>query len=179
MPDNKNEAVKSDYGWRDQFKPIIFIPDEGKDTLKEVFLERHAHCDIYWYKWPHDGKLFFMIEDYEPVVIIYQNKQVYCVMTRPHWNYKPYAVDDGLVVPPEILFKTDSHDAYAKTSEAADIFERDKKGHLRKPYNPVIEKSELIPTKYRTGLGHPSNYKLRPGKDPVVRAKEIFDEYCT
>lgn len=104
---------------------------------------------------------------------------MYCVLTRPHWKYKPYSVEyDGLVVPPEILFMSSSHDAFAKTAETSDRFEEDKKGHMSREYHPDIIKPLQIPTQYRTGLGHLSNYRILV-KDPVVRAKEIYDEYCT
>jgi len=173
---SKGKQSPENYEWRNKFKPIIHIPNEGTNSMERVLLERNPLCDIYWYKWPHDGYLFYAIPDYEPVVITFKGQSVYAVLTRPHWQYRPYRVSEGLSLPIRVMFKDASHAPYAKTIEGVDRFDLECKMLTLRDYIPEPVATADISEQYRTGKGHPSNFKLIV-KDPLVRATEIYDEF--
>lgn len=68
--------------------PIIFIPDESNNPLEDVLVEKHENFDIFWYHWPKDGPNWFHSvfreEDYEPVIVVYCDDDIVCVITRAH-----------------------------------------------------------------------------------------------
>jgi len=163
--------------------PEIFIPLENGNPLDEVLTERYENFDIYWYHWPHDGprwfSLFMREEDYEPVIVIYCNDEVSCVITRPHWEYHYSSVkEEGLEVPPKILFEDEWHPALTKTKVNIREFELKKLDLTPHSYSPNITKSERISQKFRTGLGHNSRIGKPPVQDPADIAQEAYEYYC-
>jgi len=156
-------------------KPKIFIPEEGDLSLKDVCLERHDSFDIYWYHWPQDG-LFSWVEDYEPVIVLYKGDEICYLITRRHWRYQFYTLED-LKIPVEVLFDGEFHPPYPKTDENEDWFEHKKAVLKSVQYQPKDVRETEIPEKFRTGKGHPTALGRRV-KDPIQIAKEIYEEYC-
>lgn len=163
--------------------PSIFIPDEGQFTLKKVLIEKYENFDIYWYHWPHDGpKWFYSIfreEDYEPVILVYCDDDLKCVITRAHWEYQ-YSdlVDSGLSIPAEIVFEDEWHPPQARTNQNIREFELKKLELIPTQYSPEkISKNEIL-DKFRTGRGHNTNIQNKVMDDPYQVAQEAYEYYC-
>lgn len=55
-----------------------YIPD---NPLLEVLVESNSDkYEIIWYHWGQDG--FMLVEDYEPVIVVYCENQIKTVITR-------------------------------------------------------------------------------------------------
>lgn len=158
--------------------PIALILNESKDkTLTDVYLEQHQGFDILWYHWPQDG--FFAVEDYEPVILIYNDKnEICCVCVRRGWNYK-LAVIAELEYPIEIGFESTFHHPYIRYKNDAS-FERRFSNYVQTKLQPTSIASSKIPQTARTGEGHITLGKRAwiPVTDPIKKAKDIQSEYC-
>jgi hypothetical protein len=158
----------------DLIKPQIFIPNEGSKSLIDVKLEKYDNFDIYWYHWPRDG--FFLVEDYEPVILVYSANGTLCyLIVRRHWQYQFYSLDE-LSDPVEVLFDGSFHPPFAKLKQDDD-FEEKKHNLISRNYNVKMTNPNDIDAKFRTGKGHPSALG-RTMKDPVDIAKEAYSDYC-
>lgn len=166
--------------------PVIFIPDENNNRLEEILVERSVNFDVFWYHWPKDGDEWFNFlireEDFEPVIVVYCNEEVVCVITRPHWSYQYYDIkDEELISPCEVLFKDAWHPAIAKTRQNEREFELIKSELIPHPYSDgdvrEIERNALN-QKFRTGIGHRSNFARRVMQDPIDVAQEAYEHYC-
>ncbi len=153
-------------------KPKIFIP--SNDTLLEVLYEQHENFHILWFHFPKDGWL--PIEDYEPIIFIYKNDKLQCLITRRHWGYQTYNIDD-LVEPLEVLFDGSFHPPFPRTKDKYERFE-EKIRNCEELDNYEISKIDAnnISEKFRTGKEHPSLAIrfFRLAKDPIEQAKEIL-----
>jgi len=158
--------------------PIALIPREkSHKTLQGIYLEQHQNFDILWYHWPQDG--FFPVEDYEPIILIYNDKnEICCVCVRRGWEYKPATIDE-LDYPIMIGFEGTFHHPYLCYKDQQD-FEKRFSDHIQTKLQPTVIKSDKIPPIARTGQKHPTLVR-RDGfrvKDPIKKAQEIRLQYC-
>lgn len=157
-----------------RIKPLIFIPNEGPKTLIDVKLEGYDNFDIYWFHWPQDG--FFLVEDYEPVILVYSSGGTPCyLIVRRHWQYQFYSWDE-LSVPIEVLFDGSFHPPFPKLKQAGD-FEKKKARLVLRNYDASKIRASQIDVKFRIGKGHPTSLG-RHIEDPLDVAMEIYSEYC-
>jgi len=108
--------------------PIIFIPNESKNPLNEVLVEKYDDFDIFWYHWPKDGEdwfhFIFREEDYEPVIVVYCNDKVVCTITRAHWEYQHNDIKEmELVTPCQVLFEDQWHNTNIQRKVMEDPFD--------------------------------------------------------
>ena len=159
--------------------PIALIPNETKDkTLTDVYHEQHQGFDILWYHWPQDG--FFPVEDYEPVILIYDDKnEICCVCVRRGWDYKPAAIDE-LEYPIEIGFEGTFHHPYIRYKNDGN-FEQRFSNYEQVELQPTDIEPSKIPQMARTGERHITLGRRAwiPVTDPSKKAKELQLEYCT
>lgn len=159
--------------------PIALIHKENSNkTLQGIYLEQHQHFDILWYHWPQDG--FFPVVDYEPVILIYDNKnRICCVCIRRGWEYKPAKIDE-LEYPIEIGFDGSFHHPYLHYKNDGKNFENRFVSCVQPTIQPVSVAKNKIPSISRTGKGHPTLLK-KLGKevmDPYDKAQKLRSEYC-
>lgn len=156
-------------------KPNIFIP--SNDTLIEVLYEHDENFQIWWFHFPKDG--FLPIEDYEPIIFIYKHNELQYLITRRHWEYQTYYIEN-LYNPLEILFDGEFHPPFPRTKDG-DILFNEKIKNCERLNNYEIK--EISPTciseKFRVGKGHPSSILknwlwLKKIKDPRDKAEEIL-----
>ena len=103
-------------------------------------------------------------------------EQLCYLVTRRHWRYQPYPVE-VLKVPVEVLFEDKSHPPYPKTEDNREWFERKKEDLIQRNYSFREINANEIPEMFRVGKNHPTSLGRRV-KDPVEKAKEIYEENC-
>lgn len=143
-------------------------------------MEEYETFEIFWYHWPKDG--FAPEEDYEPVIILYKDgNKICCIITRRHWDYRTVGSEDGLVIPPQVLFDGIFHPPFVKTSDNNE-FDFDatikNKNLIHTRYEPKAIKATDIPKKFRTGDGHFTKPPWRKIEDPVAHARYVHRKYC-
>jgi hypothetical protein len=118
-----------------------------------------------------------MVQDYEPVMVSYDSLgKIICLVTRRHWAYQVYGIDEGLVVPPAILFDGIQHPPFPKTRENEEWFETRKlrpgEELIEISLEPRLIKANEIPQMFRTGVNHPSKQA-----NPITMFKNVKDPY--
>lgn len=162
--------------------PLIFVPDETGNPLQDVLIEQYDHFDIYWYHWPKDGEdwyyFIFREEGYEPVIVVYCDKKIKCIVTRPHWDYQYTDVEDSeLTIPCQILFEDQWHPPLTRTRRNEREFELKKSKLTQRHYTPKSITKDVIFMKFRTGKGHRGNFG-KAMMDPVSIAQQAYEYYC-
>ncbi len=162
--------------------PEIFMPDSNDNALIEILVEEHERFDIFWYHWPHDGdilsRIFIREEDYEPVILLYDADDSFIgVITRQHWKYQDYFLDDGLDTPPKIVFNDEFHPPSPRTNKKSSWFDGRIRGMISSDLIPQKINSDNITEKFRLGIGHGSNKLHRIMDDPVSVSLDIIQAY--
>lgn len=152
-------------------KPEIYCPDRA---LINMLLERHSNFDIFWYHWPRDG-VFFIVPDYEPVVICYHADGSIClVIVRKAWDFESTLYEE-LIFPLRIIFDRYQHHPVVVTN-------RDNHSGLDALHPLIYNELEIlmheIPDMFRTGKLHPSNFKLTRQEDPIDYANQLAVNFC-
>jgi len=156
--------------------PQIFIPNEGTLSLKKVYLERYTNIDLLWYNWPRDGLLRWE-NDYEPIALVYKDSDISYVITRRHWSYQAYSIDQ-LSQPLQIRFDGIFHPPYPRTMEGQEQFDAKTVTLVSRDYMSEIVDKDFIPSRFRKGNGHACMPGNKIEKDPVEYANEIYNDFC-
>lgn len=161
--------------------PVIYTKDISDNPLLEVLVETSpGKYEIIWYHWKRDG--FMPVEDYEPVIVVYCKKEIKVVISRSAWKFKPHNIDDVISVPLMVLFKDTFHHYMVKTEENSIDFEKlvNNIPLNQEDYQSKIQEisPNAIPVKFRTGLGHITNYHVFPHDDPADVAMAYYHAYC-
>ncbi len=162
--------------------PEIFMPNSSDNELINILVEKYDGFEIFWYHWPHDGDVllrrFFGEEDYEPIILLYDVDGSFIgLVTRPHWKYRDYYLNDGLDTPPKILFENEFHPPYPRTDENNLQFDEKIIKMISSDLIPIVIESSRIMEKFRSGKGHRTNYKFKKMDDPVSVAQQLIDDY--
>jgi len=92
----------------EKFKPVIYVPKESKEAqLVDVLCENFTKYSILWYHWPFDD--YEKHEDYEPIILFFNNDILIAIGTRPHKRhefYESWVAENGR---PVIVFTTAWH----------------------------------------------------------------------
>jgi hypothetical protein len=152
------------------------IPEAySEDTsLIDILLERYPNYDIYWYHWPRDGWAI-IVEDYEPVILIYSEDTLCAVTVRKGWRFN--TTDTALnqiPFPLRISFDPFQHHPLVITNN---------QNHASlnniSPLNGNIVNilKDDIPLRFRIGRTHPTNFKIFDQTDPLVYADYLYNEF--
>ena len=165
-----------------RYIPDAFIPNSDDNRLIEILVEKHDRFDIFWYHWPHDGpnriKSLIREEDYEPVILYHDADSSFAgLSTRNHWNYQDYVLDDGLDVPPKVLFDGEFHPSLPRTKNNALLFDEKTRTMIASHIAPAVIAPTKIAEKFRTGKGHMTNLKFKRLEDPAEHAMEWIRKY--
>lgn len=151
--------------------PEAYSEDE---SLIDILLERYPHYDIYWYHWPRDG-LAFMVEDFEPVIMIYSENSLCSVTVRKGWSfYTTENNENQIPFPLRILFDRFQHHPLVITNK-----EHHTSLNEISPLNANIINilKDDIHIRFRIGRLHPTNYKLIDRTDPLDYANYLYNTF--
>lgn len=98
-------------------KPIIYVFKESRDRgLKETLVESFSDYIVLWYHWPYDGHgPTQRDDDYEPVILIFRDENVYAMGVRPHKRHDFSTNLDREHNRPIVIFDSPWHGPIIKT----------------------------------------------------------------
>jgi hypothetical protein len=154
--------------------PTIYIPlEEPNRTLSRVFLEQYKDFEILWYCWPRDG--FFHVEDYEPIILVYDKEDLFSIATRRGWHYQ-ISLADEIHRPVEIAFGGPLngifHHPFLHHQNYDDVFRAQTRNKVLQHYTVQASLPDQIPAMFRIGRGHPTSFG-RTVSDPAILAQRI------
>lgn len=108
--------------------PVFAETDETihhpQGNFKHVYFETYDTYDVIWFVWDRDDNVpeFIIEDDWEPIVLHWQNSKLVGVSVRPHFRSVDYyaaglGIPDKLVFsePLEVEFLTSNHGALVRT----------------------------------------------------------------
>jgi hypothetical protein len=140
---------------------------------------------IYWFHWHKDG--IWNEQDYEPVITGFKDGKIQFVITRRHWEYQPYAIEDwgykldedkalDTTESLEVIFDGMFHPPEPKTKDATDyILKRDclESGE----YELRNTERNFIDQKFRIGKGHISFEMKNIFLLGILTKRQVDDPY--
>lgn len=156
------------------------MQDSQENPYIVAHVEEYSNYDIIWYEWKYDGPpavgKLFNLPDFEPVIILYKDNKITCVIVRNAWNYIPSSIkDENLILPPHIVFETDYHHPLVKTQNNEDDFNKKISSLMTKSdYDVNTINASAISPKFRIGTGHPT--KIKKFWQNIVDPKDYADQ---
>ena len=161
------------------------MQDSKENPYIAAHVEEYPNYDIIWYEWKYDGPpsaaKLINLADFEPVIILYKDDQIICVIVRSHWNYVPSSIkEENLILPPHIAFDNDYHEPLVKTRDNEDDFNKKILLLVKKSnYDVTTRSANYITSKFRIGTGHITLIKrfFQKVVDPKDYAEEHYAYY--
>jgi len=167
-------------------KPIIYMKNSEDNPYIAAHREVHENYEIIWYEWKYDGPPAIArrqdLPDFEPVIILYKENKIVCVIVRNAWKYIPSSIEDeNLLFPITVAFETDYHHPTVKTRENEDDFNK-KISLLSSRTDYIVNNisADFIQPRFRIGDNHPTRWLqfwlYTP--DPTDHVGEVYSDYA-